>query len=49
MKALAIIRNIAAWLIVALAVFMMVFTVVSVSTFDNSDRSIFGYKAFIVL
>ena len=49
MKALAIIRNIAAWLIVALAVFMMVFTVVSVSTFDNADRSIFGYKAFIVL
>lgn len=49
MKALAIIRNIAVWLIVALAVFMMVFTIVSVSTFDRADRSIFGYKAFIVL
>lgn len=28
---------------------MMVFTVVSVSTFDRADRSLFGYKAFIVL
>ncbi len=37
------------WLMVALAVFMMIFTVVSVSTFDRADRSLFGYKAFIVL
>ena len=28
---------------------MMVFTVVSVNTFDRSDRSLFGFKAFIVL
>ena len=28
---------------------MMLFTVVSVSTFDRSDRSLFGFKAFIVL
>jgi len=49
MKALGIIKNIIVWLIVAIAVFMMVFTIVSVSTFDRSDRSIFGYKAFIVL
>lgn len=28
---------------------MMIFTVVSVTTFDRVDRSIFGYKAFIVL
>lgn len=34
---------------VALAVCMMVFTVVSVNTFDRSDRSMFGFKAFIVL
>ena len=34
---------------VALAVCMMVFTVVSVNTFDRSDRSLFGFKAFIVL
>lgn len=34
---------------VVLAVCMMVFTIVSVSTFNRSDRSLFGYKAFIVL
>ena len=49
MKALKIIRSIFAWLMVALAVFMMLFTIVSVSTFDRTDRSLFGYKAFIVL
>ena len=49
MKALNIIRSILVWLMVALAVFMMIFTVVSVSTFDRADRNLFGYKAFIVL
>ena len=48
-KALNIIKNIFVWLLVALAVCMMVFTVVSVNTFDRSDRSLFGFKAFIVL
>ncbi len=48
-KALHILKTIAVWLIVALAVCMMVFTVVSVNTFDRIDRSIFGFKAFIVL
>ena len=37
------------WVFVAIAVFMMIFTIVSVTTFDRSDRSLFGYKAFIVL
>ena len=49
MKALKIIRSIFAWLIVTAAVCMMIFTIVSVSTFDRADRSLFGYKAFIVL
>ena len=49
MKVLKIVRNIVVWLIVALAVCMMVFTIVSVSTFDRADRNLFGYKAFIVL
>ena len=49
MKALKVIRSIFVWLVVAIAVCMMVFTIVSVSTFDRSDRSLFGYKAFIVL
>lgn len=34
---------------VALAVFMMIFTIVSVTTFDRADRNLFGYKTFIVL
>lgn len=49
MKALKIIRSIFVWLMVALAVFMMIFTIISVSTFDRADRNLFGYKAFIVL
>lgn len=48
-KTLHIIKNIFVWLVVAVAVCMMIFTVVSVNTFDRADRSIFGYKAFIVL
>ena len=49
MKALKVIGNILVWLIVAAAVCMMIFTIVSVRTFNRSDRSLFGYKAFIVL
>lgn len=49
MKVLKIIRSIVVWLMVILAVGMMIFTVVSVSTFDRADRDLFGYKAFIVL
>ena len=49
MKAMKIISSAAVWLVVALAAGMMIFTVVSVSTFDRADRSLFGYKAFIVL
>ena len=48
-KALNIIGKIVVWLVVIVAVCMMVFTIVSVSTFDRTDRSLFGYKAFIVL
>ena len=49
MKALNVIRNIVVWLIVVIAAGMMLFTIVSVSTFDRAERSLFGYKAFIVL
>ena len=48
-KVLIIIKNVFVWLMVALAVCMMIFTVISVNTFDRSDRSLFGFKAFIVL
>ncbi len=49
MKVLKILRSVLVWAVVALAVGMMIFTVVSVSTFDRADRNLFGYKAFIVL
>lgn len=48
-KALNIIKNIFVWLVVLLAVCMMIFTIVSVNTFDHADRNLFGYRAFIVL
>lgn len=48
-KALNIIKSIFVWGVVAIAICMMIFTVVSVNTFDRNDRKIFGYKAFIVL
>lgn len=35
-------------LIAVVAVAMMVFTIISVTTFDHTDRALFGYRAFIV-
>lgn len=48
-KALNILKQIFVWLVVGLAVCMMIFTVISVNTFNRNDRSLFGYKAFIVM
>ena len=47
-KALNIIKNILVWLLVIIAVGMMIFTIISVTTFDRSHRSLFGYQMFIV-
>ncbi len=47
-KSLNIIKNVLVWLLVAIAVFMMIFTIVSVATFDRPDRGIFGRKFFVV-
>lgn len=47
-KAVGIIRTTVVWLVVLLAVSMMIFTVVSVTTFNRNDRSLFGYKMYIV-
>lgn len=47
-KALTIIKTTMVWLLVALAVFMMIFTVISVTTFNRNDRDLFGFKAYIV-
>lgn len=48
-KAWKIISAVLVWIVVAVAVAMMIFTIVSVNTFNRNDRDIFGYKAFIVL
>ena len=47
-KAWNMIKTAVVWLVVALAVFMMIFTIISVTTFDRNDRDLFGYKAYIV-
>ena len=47
-KALHILRTTLVWLVVLLAVFMMIFTVISVTTFNRNDRDLFGYKMYIV-
>ena len=47
-KALNILKTILVWLVVLLAVLMMIFTVISVNTFNRNDRSLFGYKMYIV-
>ena len=47
-KILNIALKVVTWLLVALTVFMMIFTVVTVTTVDRNDRSIFGVKFYIV-
>lgn len=48
-KVFHIIKTVFLWLLVLVAVAMMVFTVVSVNTFDRNDRDIFGLRCYIVL
>ena len=47
-KALNILKVTFVWLMVLLAVSMMIFTVVSVTTFNRNDRDLFGFKMYIV-
>jgi len=47
-KAIQIVKTVAVWFVVAIAVFMMIFTLISVNTFDKNNRNLFGYKFFIV-
>ena len=47
-KTINILSSILVWLLVAATVGIMIFTLISVSTFDRANRSIFGYKFFIV-
>jgi len=43
-----VLSTVFAWLLVAATVGIMIFTLISVNTFDQANRSIFGYKFFIV-
>ncbi len=47
-KALNIIKTTLVWLVVLAAVSMMIFTVISVTTFNRNDRDLFGFKMYIV-
>lgn len=47
-KALNIVKMTVVWMVVLLAVSMMIFTVISVTTFNRNDRQLFGYKMYIV-
>ena len=47
-RTVQIAKRILVWGMVALAVCMMLFTVISAATFDRHDRQLFGYKAYIV-
>ena len=47
-KVLDIVKTVLVWLVVAVAVTMMIFTIVSVNVFDKNERDLLGYKFFIV-
>lgn len=48
-KTMETVKKVFATVVAVFAVCMMIFTVVSVMTFNRNDRSLLGYKAFIVL
>lgn len=48
-KAWRIISTAFVWIVVLISVFMMVFTIVSVNTFNRNDRNLFGFRCYIVL
>ena len=43
------VKKIALWVLVAVAVLMMLFTIISATTLDRSNRSLFGFKMYKVL
>ena len=47
-KILNIALKVVTWLLVAITVFMMIFTIVTVTTVDKNERSIFGSRFYIV-
>ena len=48
-KAWKIISTALVWTVVVVAVFMMIFTIISVNTFNRNDRNLFGFRFYVVL
>ncbi|MBO4584039.1 MAG: signal peptidase I, partial [Clostridia bacterium] len=48
-KVFNIVKTVFTWIVVVFAVGMMIFTIISTTTLNRNDRSLFGYKMFIVL
>ena len=47
-KILNIALKVATWALIAIAVFMVIFTLVTVTTVDKNERSVFGFRFYIV-
>lgn len=48
-KILNIAEKVLSWILIAFTVFMMIFTIVTVTTVDKNDRSFFGFRVATVL
>lgn len=48
-KVFNIAKNVCVWFISIVAIAMMLFTIISVTTFNRTDRNLLGYRAYIVL
>lgn len=48
-RALHILKLVLVWLVVAVAVCMMIFTIISATTMDRNDRNLFGMRFYIVM
>ncbi len=48
-KVLHIIKNVSLWVVSIFAVVMMIFTIISVTTFNQANKKIFGYQMYTVL
>lgn len=47
-KIIEVVKTVFTWIVVAFAVCIMIFTLVSVNTFDKNERNLFGFKFFVV-
>lgn len=48
-KTLFIIKKVVTWVFIVVAACMMLFTIISATCFDKANRSLLGYKMFVVL